>query len=249
MNVIFASYGNDSIALIQWAIEHSLPYVTVAYSDTGWAAPYWEERVARAELWANAAGFATARIRSDGMLAIIRRKKGWPRNGMQFCTQLLKIEPASIWLDQFDPRREATCLVGVRREESAARAAWPMWTEESVNHGGRSLWAPLVNATASERDALVGRAGFDVLPHRSMECFPCVNSSRADLRLLDEDRIAHIERIESDMGMTANGKPRTMFRPNKFMGAVGIREVARWARAERGRYEPARGCDSGMCGD
>jgi len=36
--VIFASYGNDSIALIQWAHEHNLKNVTVAYSDTGWAA-------------------------------------------------------------------------------------------------------------------------------------------------------------------------------------------------------------------
>lgn len=32
--VIFASYGNDSIALIQWAFEHRLQNVVVAYNDT-----------------------------------------------------------------------------------------------------------------------------------------------------------------------------------------------------------------------
>ncbi len=35
--VIFASYGNDSVALIQWAREWKLEDVAVVYSDTGWA--------------------------------------------------------------------------------------------------------------------------------------------------------------------------------------------------------------------
>ena len=39
-HVIFASYGNDSIALIQWAHERDLTDVAVAYSDTGWGAPW-----------------------------------------------------------------------------------------------------------------------------------------------------------------------------------------------------------------
>jgi 3'-phosphoadenosine 5'-phosphosulfate sulfotransferase (PAPS reductase)/FAD synthetase len=39
MNVISSSYGNDSVALMQWAKERSLPDVTVAYCNTGWAAP------------------------------------------------------------------------------------------------------------------------------------------------------------------------------------------------------------------
>ena len=46
--VIFASYGNDSIALIQWAHERGLQGVHVAYSDTGWAAPWWAARVEQA---------------------------------------------------------------------------------------------------------------------------------------------------------------------------------------------------------
>ena len=46
-HLIFASYGNDSIALIQWAHERSLPDVHVAYTDTGWAADWWRnERTA-----------------------------------------------------------------------------------------------------------------------------------------------------------------------------------------------------------
>lgn len=38
--------------------------------------------------------------------------------------------------------------------------------------------------------------------------------------------------------------------PHRFKGAAGIDEVMRWARSDRGQYQPAcSGCDSGMCGD
>lgn len=45
----FTSYGNDSIALIQWLREHNGEgvEVTTLYSDTGWAAAWWAERVER----------------------------------------------------------------------------------------------------------------------------------------------------------------------------------------------------------
>lgn len=82
-----------------------------------------------------------------------------------------------------------------------------------------------------------------------MECFPCINASRSDLRMLSDSRVDEIEEIEQSMGYTTNGKPRTMFRPASKMGAVGIREVKRWADSDRGQYEPpSGGCDSGMCG-
>lgn len=34
---IKASYGNDSVALIQWCYERDLQNVVVLYNDTGWA--------------------------------------------------------------------------------------------------------------------------------------------------------------------------------------------------------------------
>lgn len=253
-HVAFASYGNDSIALLQWAAENNLKNVTALFSDTGWAATLWGERIEQAEKWVRGLGFQTARTSSMGLEQLVRSKKGWPRQGMQFCTFSLKIEPAMRWLDENDPDKEAICMVGVRREESQARRAFPRVTEESPNHGGRELWAPLVSHTTADRDALLARAGFEPLPHRSMECFPCINSNRSDLRLLAQDpaRIAQIAAIEHDMGHTANGKPRTMFRPYRHMGAVGIQEVVRWAVADHGKFaveEEGGGCDSGYCGN
>lgn len=251
-HVVFCSYGNDSIALLEHLRREAVQRVTVAYSDTGWAAPEWEERVERGEAFAESCGFKTVRLPSIGLEALVRQRKGWPRQGMQFCTQVLKIEPAIRWLSEQDPECESVCCVGVRREESKNRARWPEWTEESAAHGGRSLWAPLVRVRTNERNALVKAAGFDVLPHRSLECFPCVNSNRGDLVQLSKSpkRIAEIAEIERSLGFTSKGKPRTMFRPYRHMGAIGIEEVVRWALSPRGKYDPDddSGCDSGMCG-
>lgn len=248
-HVIFASYGNDSVALIQWAIERQLKDVAVLYNDTGWAAADWAARVDTMEAWVRAVGYSPARTQSIGMEALVYRERGWPRNGMQFCTEHLKIKPTSAWLQKHDPECSAICLVGVRREESARRRTFPEWTEESAAHGGRSLWAPLVNIDQAGRDALLRRARVDPLPHRSDECSPCVNATKADIRRLPEERLAEVERIEAAVGHTKAGKPRVAFRPAAHMGAVGIREIYRWAHSGRGEYEPpCRSCDSGMCG-
>jgi len=245
---VFVSWGNDSIALVQWLHEHGVYECECIFSDTGWAAPWWSERVERGEALAERYGFSAHRIKSIGMHKLVQIKKGWPSNQHQFCTKALKIEPALEWMDAADPEADAVCVIGIRREESRRRSTFPENTVESPGHGGRDLWAPMVRVLKDERDELIRRAGFDVLPHRSMECYPCVNANRADLRMLDEQRVSEIEAMEEGMGFTKNGKPRTMFRPHRFKGAVGIREVKRWADSERGEYEPEPACDSGWCG-
>lgn len=251
---IFASYGNDSIALIQWAKESGLENVTTVYSDTGWYADWWQERINIAENWVRSLGFTPARTESIGLENLVKQKKAWPRQGMQFCTLHLKIEPAAKWMETNDPNKKAICLVGVRREESQNRRTFPEFTNDSPNHGGRQLWAPLVNYTTEQRNDLIIRAGYEPLPHRSMECFPCINSNRADLRMLalDTDRISKIAKIEEEMGFTSKGKPRTMFRPYRHMGATGIQQIVKWATSNHGEFELDDGtgaeCESGYCG-
>lgn len=244
MHVIFSSFGNDSLALIQWAIERELKDVSVVYSNTGWYRSDWPERVEKARAYIAKAGFTFHEIMSEGMVNLVLRKGAWPRHGMHFCTEELKIRPAFEWLERVDPKKEAICLVGIRREESFARSQFPEWTENSVRHGNRSLWAPIVNMKEAERNELIVKTGIPVLPHRSFECYPCINANKQQIRLVDEERIKLIEKVEAAMG-----ENRSMFRPQSKMGATGIREVVKWAHSERGEYEPAKDCDSGMCGD
>lgn len=254
MHVLFCSYGNDSIALIQWVHERGLKNVFCLYSDTGWAVSWWSERVAAGEALAQSYGFTTDRTESEGMLDLVKRKRGWPGAGGQgqFCTSELKVLPALAWLDERDPERLATAMTGVRRSESAHRADAPEHVVDSERHGGRELWQPLVRHDDAMRNELLARAGFEVLPHRSRECDPCINANIDELRLLSDDRIQLIDITERELGFTAKGKLRVMFRAARRKNAVGIRAVLQWAEAPRARDQmqlfPASKCDSGYCG-
>lgn len=237
--VISVSYGNDSLAMIQWAYEAGLGFfnTTVAYCDTGWAAPGWDRRVALGEAFAVERGFQVVRLKSIGMEELVRIKKGWPGNGQQFCTAHLKGVPFLQWLDEVDPTFQAVTLVGKRRVESKEREDTPEFVEASDYHGGRRLWHPLYAHTDEDRDALLARAGIEPmpaglplaqhdrlyrLPHRSMECNPCVNANRGDFLRLTAPEMARVNRVETEVG-----KP--MFRPKRFNG-VGIYSVVMWAR-------------------
>ena len=253
MYVIFASYGNDSIALIQYAYERNLHWkseVTVVYSDTGWSADYWEDRVVEAEEWVNSLGFYSDRTSCEGMSALIERKKAWPRGGggkFQFCTEALKKAPAKKWLDDNDPDCDATCLNGVRRLESQNRITAPEWTEKSEHHGGRELWSPLVRHTEAERNDLINKTPFDVLPYKSKECWPCVNAGKKELKHLEPERIQLIADMELKAGINSKGNARVMFSPKRHNGAIGIRAVVEDAKKGTDEMMPIKICSSGWC--
>lgn len=257
--VVFASFGNDSIALIQWVFEEGFQDVTVIYNNTGWASKAWPERVLAGFSLCADYGFDYAELPSIGMKDLVRWKKGWPPNGpMQFCTNELKIVPSQIWLIENDPEKEMVCLTGVRREESANRKDIPVYLRHSPDHGNRPRWAPLALFGESERDELILRAGFEVLPHSSDECKPCIpNANKDDILRLSEEEIQRIEDLEKEMGFTKFGKPRTAVRPARAGGAVGIRNVVRWANGEPfeidpdyipGEEEQIDDCETGWCG-
>lgn len=173
---------------------------------------------------------------------------------MQFCTSELKMATTLAFLEERDPEGLATVMVGVRREESQARANVPEFEQSVITTGWRSIWRPLAAYTSAMRDELLRRAGFEPLPHRSDECFPCINSNRSDIRRLAEHPqiISKIRRIENDMGHTSKGSPITMFHPYRHMGATGIDAIVKWGLSERGKFSLEDGtgkeCTEGFCG-
>ena len=231
MNVISASYGNDSKAMIQWAYENDIEDVAVVYIDTGWAGESWRELARAGESWAQSLGFETVTITPELQFAdLIRSKKGFPNQRFQWCSGLLKGIPFLNWIDERDPGCVASVFVGKRRDESRERAATPCvtWSEY---HGGRMLVHPLYDHTEADRDALLRRAGFEPLPHRSLECDPCVNASRGDFRRLAAADIQKTAALEAEIG-------KTMFRPARHGEAHGIEQVIEWARYSRGQFDP-----------
>ncbi|WP_233343654.1 phosphoadenosine phosphosulfate reductase family protein [Burkholderia cepacia] len=247
MNVISASYGNDSIATIQWAREREMRDVVVVFIDTGWSKPGWLDRVAMSMKWVEGLGFEAVIIRPTVQFEdLIRMKKGFPSQRFQWCSGMLKGVPFLTWIDDRDPQRTATVIIGKRREESEERANTPEFIEQSEYHGDRRVWHPLYMHTEAQRNELIARAGFEVLPHRSKECSPCINANKADIRDLSQWEIDRLKRLETDVG-----KP--MFRAKKHGGANGIEQVIQWSFSRPGKYDSRQeplfnGCSSGYCG-
>jgi 3'-phosphoadenosine 5'-phosphosulfate sulfotransferase (PAPS reductase)/FAD synthetase len=241
LNIICCSGGNDSVALIQWAHETGLKDVVILYNNTGWAIPWWADRMESIENLCKKYGFRYAETKSIGFKDMVRTKKGFPMAAgpMQWCSDFLKTTPTNKWLLENDPKFQAIIYIGIRREESQNRVNHPRSIIADMRYQGRAMEFPLVAYKEMERDFLVDRSGLDILLHSSMECFPCINSNRSDFRHLAQypSKIEELESLENEMGYTSKGKPRVMFRPYRHMGAVGIKEVVRWGLADRGKYE------------
>lgn len=258
---IFSSWGNDSVALVQLMHEHGLAnQCYVVYTNTGWAADWWPDRVFDGEQWATSLGFQCVEIDTIGfhdLVVLPGKGRTFPTGLRKFCTEKLKIEPAKRWLSEVDPEGHLICCVGMRRAESTKRSGKEAGYPCSENHGGRFLWHPMIEWSDEARDQMVLKTPMPLLPHRSDECEPCIFSSRADLRRVAPEKVDLIRQMEQSTG-------RTMFRARAYAGAVGIDEVMRWAWSERGEFVPKPAptyvddgedgdeddgtCETGMCG-
>ncbi len=248
--IISVSYGNDSIALIQWAHEQGLENCYVVYCDTGWAHPEWPKRVRKGMALAEEYEFTTWNMQGMSFEEMVLMRKGFPSQLYQWCSGILKTIPFGDFAEFIDPHKEAIVVLGKRRAESKNRAKTPEFVFASDYHEGRTVWHPLYKHSDKERDGLLLRAGFEPLPHRSMECCPCINANRNDLRKTPESQIDKVRQLERLIG-------KKMFRAYKHQGAFGIDEVMEWAASGRGKYNMNqmrlwnyRGelCPSGLCG-
>lgn len=229
------SYGNDSIAMLQYMRECGLTDVVVVNNDTGWASEDWPARVAQGEAWVRSFGWDAVTLTTEGFEAMTlnRTKTGmFPTRLRKWCTKDLKIKPFLKWARNADPEKRALVCVGVRRAESKARANHPAFMAEKDD--GRHVWHPLIDFSNDDRDAMIRKTPFEILPHRSDECAICINSNRTDLRRASDRDIRRVADLEAKVG-------RPMFNPAKFQGAEGIYQVLEWAMSDRGKYRPPAG--------
>jgi len=132
MQVVSSSYGNDSLAVVQWCAEQGFENVHVVFIDTGWSAEGWLDRVAEAEQWVRSLGFTAHRI--DPVVKfeeLIESRHGFPNQRYQWCSAHLKGIPFLEWIDTVDPDFTSTVMIGKRREESRER--------EQPRRNGRSV--------------------------------------------------------------------------------------------------------------
>lgn len=199
MNVIFGNYGNNTVALIQWALEQGIEDVCVLHVETGWAADGWAERVTQGQHFAADCGFTPIALKPPSSFAeqIIDRGR-FPSVKFQWCAGFLKGLAFLAWADQHDALCEARVLLPSRRSDSRARFNLAEFEPDHPHYGGREVWYPLYQTNDLERDRLIARTPFEKLSHRSLECHPCVHSPASEWQSLsggDQAKVAQIEQV------------------------------------------------------
>jgi 3'-phosphoadenosine 5'-phosphosulfate sulfotransferase (PAPS reductase)/FAD synthetase len=112
MYILRSNYGNNALALIQWAREQQLENVTVVYVDTGWSAAGWLEHAARQEAWVNSLGFGVVHLKPFTPFdEVMEMKGGFPSRQHQWCALHLKGIPFLKWIEETDPQTTATVLL------------------------------------------------------------------------------------------------------------------------------------------
>lgn len=254
--VASVSGGKDSGALILALREAGVPVARYVHADTGWEAP---GHAAFLDRLRESLGITIDEVgHPGGMLAKIRKRAGFPGRLQRWCTAELKLQPLRAYHDALLSGPDAhgidgtVSAMGVRADESAARAKMPEWEDD--DEWGGWVWRPLLRWTVEDVLAIHARHGVPINPlyhrgHDRVGCYPCIYSGKEELRIIAEhapERIDEIEALEAECtaeraarnvehATAGNADPRyahpkaTFFQTRFGVRPMGIREVVEWA--------------------
>ncbi len=247
MYILRSNYSSNIIALIQWVHEQQLQQLeklTVVYIDTGWAAAEWLDQVAGYEAWVRTLGFEAIRIKATKPFAdLMLMKQSFPTRRRQWCSLHLKGIPFLNWVEQYDPQGTATVLLPRINVDDNSETPTTKFIDCCEFHGNRKVWQPLCNFSDEARSKLLQRSEITPLPHTSLECAPCINSSVSMLQRLTAAEIERVAELEEDL-------ETPLFNPDDCNGAAGIVEVVKWAQtASSNALQYRFGCSAAFgCG-
>ena len=196
------STGKDSVAcslhMTELGIEHDRIYL-----DTRWEHPAVAEHL---EYLRGKLGPITALSGPLSMVELIRKKGMFQSRARRFCTEELKTFPVRNYLNaRMEAGDDVINAVGIRREESEARANVSEW--EWMDGFDCEVWRPLIHWTLDEVIAIHKR--HDVKPNKlylmgmdRVGCWPCINSNKAEVRKiaeLDPAKIDEIRALEAEV--------------------------------------------------
>ena len=257
------SGGKDSTAMCLYLKEQGIEYRALHF-DTGWEHPatveYLRDVLPRyigpievhsrePELDEEREAYAVELEEMLGWRSPFVRwtlKRGmFPSRVRRFCTQELKIFTVrDVMKAEHEAGRLPVNVVGIRATESRARAKLP--ERELSTTLDCMVWRPLIAWT--ERDVIDIHHRHGVPPNplylrgsRRVGCWPCIHASKADLRLLDDARIAIIERLETILAGISPKVCPTFYQAPSVLAAEGpkvsIRRMVEWGKTARGGRE------------
>lgn len=244
IHVLCFSGGKDSTALWLWARRIGIEPRRVLFADTGWEHPLTIQYVEDME---RLLGEPITRVHGpETFEERVRRLRGFPTSGRRWCTDELKLQPTRRELDRIrdETGEDVTVLLGVRAEESRARAKMP--EKEWSDFYDCEVWRPLINwkladVIAEHHTALVPLNPLYHLGAERVGCWPCINAGKTEIELvsrLDPERIDRIRDMETVTKNTMFSKEAPV--ADRAPGAkrtelpLPIDDAVAWSRTERG---------------
>ena len=220
-HIVSFSGGKDSTAVLLQTLEardSGGSEFSVIHCATGWEHPYTEQYVLEMQDRCRGWGVGLTILQGEhGDFADLCIGKGiFPSRRRRFCTEKLKIEPSNMYLAALDA--EVTLYLGIRAEESNARAAAPM--REWVDMTGWRKWSSSVPGYWLERPILLWSVGevFEIHQRHNIEpnplyksgcgrvgCYPCIQVTQRELLALVR-RFPDIEQRVVDLEEAVSAK-------------------------------------------
>jgi 3'-phosphoadenosine 5'-phosphosulfate sulfotransferase (PAPS reductase)/FAD synthetase len=260
-----APIGGAAIAtnLAAWVAQAWLDVETE--EDPG-SAPYALGRDRRGEF-----AIDRGRVIRGSMMDRARYRAGFPGRMQRWCTRELKIEPLRAYHDALieETGIETISAIGIRADESEARAKMPEWADEPETRGswGGYVWRPLLRWSIADVLGIHNRHGIKVNllyheGHDRVGCYPCIHERKESIAIIARrhpERIDEIRALEAEC--TAERARRNLETPGRYAHPVatffqmaterslpvGIDAVVEWSRTDRGGRQmpliapPARG--------
>lgn len=170
-------------------------------------------------------------------LDLCRAKGMFPSRTRAFCSQVLKRLTIQEQVHQplIDAGYHVISWQGIRAEESAQRACYPMW-EISPESEFVIIYRPLMGWTLTDVAAMHRRHNVKLNPlyglgFSRVGCMPCINSNKQDIRLIATLFPDHIKKVKA-WEKQVKALSRCGVSPS-FWGKQ-IDDVVRWSMTRRG---------------
>jgi len=182
-------------------------------------------------------------------LDLAMMKGRFPSTRARFCTEELKVLPA-LFQVVLPAAKLGPVLrwVGVRADESAARAKLSKLGRDNDAPRSARVWRPLLSWTVDDVFAMHRKHGIEPNPLYRLGmgrvgCMPCIMSRKAEIAEIARRWPEEVERVAEWEQMCAGTSKRglaTMFAADKTTDSPidgvypGVRQVAEWAKTSRG---------------
>lgn len=202
-HILVGNFGNQSIALLQWAIVSGLSNSYFVSIDTDWAGKGWDRRVAKGQGYARAHQVKPIQLTPPIYFTDLVRQRGeFPSQQFKWCASLLKGSTLNDWLDEIDPNCQAVILLAKQKATSSRYNDLTEFIEESEYYGGRKVWYPLIEHTLAQRNALIAQTPFELISTRSLECEPCIYTAAEELGEVHPDDMNKLHTLEQQIGQS-----------------------------------------------